>query len=153
MTKAECGVRPENIRRFVETYDGGSEIAVQILMILREEVPSRIERLREAYEEGSLAAAAEVIHSLVSSIGVLGNTCQTEALRDLEKELRNFDRAAPAGQASTAPETGSAVEESDSSQDDPGARLSSKVAHAESEMKELLSAIEELLSTMHSPGC
>ena len=130
MSGAEYGVRPQDIRRFLDEYGGGVETAVEILTILTEDVPDRMERMRAAYEAGDLDVAAETTHSLISSVGVLGNSCQTETIRELEKELR--DRGV-----------------------DNSGRLGSEVGrtieHLEEEMETLLSAIEQVLPKVRTP--
>ncbi len=126
MNEKECDVRPEDIQRFVDEYNGGRDVAVQILTMLMEDVPFRVERIRAAYEAGDFSAAAEVTHSLISSIGVLGNACQTETARDLETELRG-PQATAANRSESVSDRG--------------------MARFEGEMADLLSAIDAVLST------
>ncbi|MFP4644273.1 MAG: Hpt domain-containing protein [Spirochaetales bacterium] len=126
MNEAGCGVRPEDIGRFLEEYEGGEETATQILTILAEEIPDRVKQIRKNFEAGHLETAAAVAHTLTSSVGVLGNACQTETIRELEKELR-------------------AAEENRAGRPDPD--LPGSISRAEEEMGALLSAIRQALST------
>ena len=127
MNEAECDVRAEDIRQFLDEYEGGPETAAQILTILEEEVSDRVTRIRATFEAGDLETATEVTHKLTSSVGVLGNACQTETIRELEKELRAVQ---PNG-----------ADRSDS-------QLRRKIDRTEKEMRALLSAIEQVLPTI-----
>jgi HPt (histidine-containing phosphotransfer) domain-containing protein len=70
------------------TMPGEPDVLREVLQLFQEDVPGRLERLRQAVDEGDLVKAERAAHSIKGSAGNIGATALHDACRDVENAAR-----------------------------------------------------------------
>lgn len=68
--------------------DGDEEMRQTMLEMIIEEIPAEMEKMRESWQSGDLAAIKEISHKMKSTLAFVGNDQLTDANRAIENIAR-----------------------------------------------------------------